>query len=213
MSNYHLRDKDLTNKAKGLLSVMLSLPDDWDFTIEGLSLMSKDGIDGVRVQLKELEKSGYLKRQRVRDEKGRLLNSEYDVYEEPIWENPILEKPILEKPIQENPMQLNTNILNTNITKEKENIKRKSFTPPSLEEVLEYIREKQLNVDGNMFYHYFSEGDWVDSRGNKVKNWKQKLLTWDSHHQSQKKTYTLDEMNVGEADIDKIRSQMFGGKK
>lgn len=63
----------------------------------------------------------------------------------------------------------------------KENIKRKKFTPPTLEEVNLYIKEKQLKVDGQKFFEYFTEGGWKDSKGNQVKNWKQKLLTWNRY--------------------------------
>lgn len=65
--------------------------------------------------------------------------------------------------------------------------KRKTFTPPTLEEIKKYIKEKQLSVDANRFYTYFTEGNWIDSKGNKVKNWKQKLITWSSHSSSEQK--------------------------
>lgn len=66
MSNYHLRDPNLSNKARGLLSTMLSLPDNWDYTTRGLAKICKDGVDGITAQLKELEQYGYLIRNRIR---------------------------------------------------------------------------------------------------------------------------------------------------
>ena len=108
MANYHLRDKRLSFKAKGLMSFMLSLPEEWDYSITGLSMFGTDKIDSVRSALKELEKQGYVRAERVRDNKGMLRGTEYTVMEKPILENPTLEKPILEKPILENPTQLST---------------------------------------------------------------------------------------------------------
>ena len=119
MANFHLRDRNLSLKAKGVMSFMLSLPDTWDFSMEGLAICSKDGVDSVRSALKELEDSGYLVRSRARDEKGKVGKAIYDLYEKPalekpILENPIQEKPILDKPILEKQAQINTNEINTN---------------------------------------------------------------------------------------------------
>ena len=58
MSNYHLRDPNLSNKARGLLSTMLSLPESWDYTTRGLAKICKDGVDGITAQLRELEQCG-----------------------------------------------------------------------------------------------------------------------------------------------------------
>ncbi len=83
MSNHHLRNKNLTLKAKGLLSQMLSLPDDWDFTLAGLSYINREKIDAIREAIRELEKAGYIVRSRERDEKGRLRGADYVIYEQP----------------------------------------------------------------------------------------------------------------------------------
>ena len=109
MGNYHFREKNMSFKAKGILSTMLSLPDDWDYTMEGLATLASDGIDSVRTTLKELERFGYVEIKRTRDDQGRLRGTEYVIHE----------KPILEKPILENPRQLNTN-LNTKEPNTKE---------------------------------------------------------------------------------------------
>ncbi len=118
MSNCHLRDKNLSLKAKGLLSQMLSLPDDWDYTLSGLAYINREKIDCIRQAVKELEAAGYIVRSRKRDEKGRLQGSDYVIYEKPVshsptLENPTLDNPMLESPALENPMQLNTKITNT----------------------------------------------------------------------------------------------------
>jgi len=83
MSNYHLRDRKLTLKAKGLISLMLSLPESWDYSLAGLSLICGDGISSVRSGIAELEKHGYLIRRRIRESNGRLSDIEYTVLEQP----------------------------------------------------------------------------------------------------------------------------------
>ena len=114
MSNHHLKNRALTLKAKGLLSLMLSLPDDWDYTLQGLAHISLEKVDAIRKAITELENEGYITRTRERDEQGRLRGTEYIIREQPISEKPTLEKPTLEKPTLENPTQLNNNKLNKN---------------------------------------------------------------------------------------------------
>jgi len=133
MSNHHLRNKELSLKAKGLLSQMLSLPEDWDYTLAGLSLINREKIDAIREAVRELENAGYIQRSRERDEKGCLRGTTYVIYEQPpkldlptlekpTLDNPTLENPMLEKPTLENPTQLNKELLKTNLpTKEKLN--------------------------------------------------------------------------------------------
>ena len=98
MSNYHLRDPCLSNKARGLLSTMLSLPEKWDYTTRGLAAICKDGVDGITAQLKELEQCGYLVRHRIRDANGRIADMEYIIYEQPHTASPDMEMPYLVKP-------------------------------------------------------------------------------------------------------------------
>ena len=83
MANHHLRNRELSLKAKGLLSLMLSLPEDWDYTTKGLSCICKDGVDSICATIKELEKAGYVKRRRLRDAQGRLSDLEYTILEKP----------------------------------------------------------------------------------------------------------------------------------
>lgn len=90
MSNHHLRDRDLSLKAKGLLSQMLSLPEDWDFTLAGLSRINRESIDAIRSAIRELEEAGYITRSRERDEKGRLRGADYVIYEQPVSAPPKL---------------------------------------------------------------------------------------------------------------------------
>lgn len=126
MANHHLRNRGLSLKAKGLLSLMLSLPDDWDYTTKGLACICKDGVDSICATIKELEKAGYVKRRRLRDAQGRLSDLEYTILEKPEplpsslvspqRDNPVVvnpdvvmpdvDNPELEKPHPENPAQL-----------------------------------------------------------------------------------------------------------
>ena len=137
MSNHHLRNKELTLKAKGLLSQMLSLPEDWDYTLAGLSLINRESIDAIRTAVWELEKAGYITRRQGRDDKGKMTAIEYTIYEQPqppaaaspepknpTLENPTTDKPILEnptpdKPTTENPTQLNKDIQKTDLPKKE----------------------------------------------------------------------------------------------
>lgn len=123
MSNQHLRNAELTLKAKGLLSQMLSLPENWDYTLAGLSHINREQIDAIREAVRELERAGYIVRSRERDEKGRLRSADYIIYEQPqeqrpanaappvlkspTLDNPTQENPALGEPTQENPTQLN----------------------------------------------------------------------------------------------------------
>lgn len=107
MSNHHLRNTNLSLKAKGLMSLMLSLPEDWDYTLKGLSCICKDGIDAISATIKELEKHGYLSRQRLRFPNGRLGDIEYTIHEQP--EFPITEP---DPPKRENPKQVNPKLDN-----------------------------------------------------------------------------------------------------
>ena len=125
MSNHHLKNRTLSLKAKGLLSYMLSLPEDWNYTIGGLTVVCMEGRDAIREAVKELERQGYVVRTRVRDEQGRLRNAEYTIYEvpqsaqdKPASENPEQGKAAQdmseqEDSVQENPRQLNTNQTST----------------------------------------------------------------------------------------------------
>jgi hypothetical protein len=138
MSNHHLKNKELSLKAKGLLSQMLSLPDGWDYTLKGLSIINRESVDAIRTAVWELETAGYIVRQQGRDEKGKMTAIEYTIYEQPQTpptpaqkpelDSPILDSPILEnptpdnptsdnpvagKPMSENPTQLNTKVSKT----------------------------------------------------------------------------------------------------
>ena len=119
MCNHHLKDSNLSLKAKGLLSMMLSLPDEWNYTTRGLAAICKEGVDAIGKTLKELELAGYIIRRQLRGKDGRISDTEYTIFEKPRkpsppdttlpdTENPYLDNPDTEAPDTDNPAQLNT---------------------------------------------------------------------------------------------------------
>ena len=123
MSNHHLRNGNLSLKAKGLLSMMLSLPDDWNYTTRGLAKICKEGVDAIGGALRELEQAGYIVRHQLRDAQGRISDTEYVIYEQPRQktsdtplpdtDSPGTENPYLDKPDTEKPAELNIEGSNT----------------------------------------------------------------------------------------------------
>lgn len=166
MSNYHFKERDMSLKAKGLLSLMLSLPDDWSYNVSGLVKLSKDGKDSVMSALSELEKFGYLKRVRTTDDKGRFSGVEYNIFEEPQQEIPIPEKQNEEKPNSvnsnsANPPLLNTNVnQRTNVIKNTNELRTKGIEEgyyEQFQDILEHIKDIELR---NLYV------DFVESRHN-----------------------------------------------
>ena len=158
MANHHLKNRNLSLKAKGLLSVMLSLPEDWDYTLKGLAHISKEGIDAIREAIRELESAGYILRNRSRNGKGQLGGAEYVIYERPqpmseiptqvrdavpdalqdkplrqhpMWGKPALDFPTQVNPTQENPMLGNPTQLNTKETNTHPEMKHTATIHPS----------------------------------------------------------------------------------
>ena len=103
MSNHHLRDKALSLKSKGLLSMMLSLPEDWNYTTRGLAKICKEGVDAIGGALRELEAAGYIVRHQLRDRQGRISDNEYVIYEQPQPKAPDTPQPDTASPDTENP--------------------------------------------------------------------------------------------------------------
>ena len=107
MSNHHLRDKALSLKSKGLLSMMLSLPEDWNYTTRGLAKICKEGVDAIGGALRELESAGYIVRHQMRDRQGRISDTEYVIYEQPQPKAPDTPQPDTASPDTEKPAELN----------------------------------------------------------------------------------------------------------
>lgn len=191
MSNEHLRNKTLSLKAKGLLSLMLSLPDDWDYSVLGLSKLSKDGKDSVMTTLAELKDSGYIKMSQSKSHDGRFGSWDYDVYESSIFGNPDSEKPYAENPNTENPPQINTNsnnsttnsriINNTPISTTKNNKQNTIInTPQSPQGVCEEVSvEEQMFEEFRRIYKGNKRGCATEFENFKKKHrdWKEVLPT------------------------------------
>ena len=151
--NNIFKDKTISLKAKGLLAFMMSVPPDWDYSLAGLAACNKDGLVSVRSALQELEDNFYVKLTKVRNEKGQIVDMQYDVSDEPVFGNRIEEKPFLEnpkadnpkteKPLSENRTQLNTNTLNTKElnTKVIKDIVQEQEEPIPYAEIITYFNE------------------------------------------------------------------------
>lgn len=157
MSNRHLQDRRLSLKAKGLLSYMLSLPDDWDYSVRGLAVCCKEGADAIRHAIHELEANGYLRRTTDRSS-GKISGQIYDIFEEPIdvekveaseeptLDFPILDFPTLENPTQDFPTQQSTKEQNTNIQNTYQSNARINQSYPSIS--IERVEEKNRDQIG-----------------------------------------------------------------
>ena len=184
MSNTHFKEKQMSFKAKGLLSVMLSLPDNWDYSVAGLETLSRDGKASINKALAELERFGYLKRTQRMDDKGRFDGYDYDIYENPSTEKPFTENPSTEKPSTENPPQLNTNksitdVLNTNVSNtDIQPATEKRFKVPTLDEVKAYCQERKNNIDPERFIDYYTAKGWKIGK-QPMKDWKACVRTWE----------------------------------
>ncbi len=157
MSNYHLKDRSLTYKAKGLLSFMLSLPDDWDYSLKGLCAISKESRDGIRSILKELQEHHYLEIEKTRGDKG-YFEYNYLIYEIPHFINkemikntPDTENPYLDVPDMEIPTQINTK---KQIDKDDKTIS--SFFVPEEHNILtlELIDRGYINEEDIQIFYY-----------------------------------------------------------
>ena len=183
VDNYALRDENLSLKARGLLVTMLSLPDSWQFSENGLcSIFKKDGQSSIRSGLKELEEAGYLVRTRTRDSLGRVSSVDWTIYDYPHVENHNVVKPSLDLQPQLNTNQSKTKESNT------EREKRKRFTPPTVEEVRAYCQERNNGIDPDAFVDYYTARGWKYGQGKPVEDWKAAVRTWERRESKPKKS-------------------------
>lgn len=208
MGNYHLQDKNLSCAALGLLSYMLSLPDDWDYSVQGLCSRRKESSKAIVKILNELKEHGYLEVTKLfpgheRNDTG-VIKYEYVIHEKSILEHKnqisrtpnqdacfqAVENQAVENQAVENGIQLNTNIQSTKEpnTKEqstkvvkKKNTKRKSFVKPTLEEIKDYCVERENQVDVEKFFDYYESNGWMVGR-NHMKDWKAAIRTWERNN-------------------------------
>lgn len=156
MSNYHFKEKKMSLKAKGLLSLMLSLPDDWNYSVSGLVSLSKDGKDSVMSALSELETFGYLTRVRTTDKKGKFSGIEYNIFEQPqldlsIADNPISDNENAEKRNAGKPPLLNTKLTKDLFNKELNELKTKGEDIDIFEDILSSVVNVELR---NLYVDY-----------------------------------------------------------
>ena len=197
IANHMYYNHQLSWKAKGILSNMLSLPEDWDYSMEGLSKLASDGVASTRSALKELEAQGYLVI-KPQKERGKIVDWIYDIYEVPLMvkpeaENPEVEEPEVEIPEMEIPEmeepdvgnqgQLNTNKSSTYPLSKKDKESKPSqdpaFIPPTLAEVRDYCKERGNSIDPQRFIDYYSATDWMIGR-TRMKDWRAKIRTWEN---------------------------------
>lgn len=178
MSNYHLKDANMSFKAKGLLSMMLSLPDDWDYSIKGIISISKENKTSIQSTLKELEENKYLKRTRKQNEKGQF-GYIYDIYEKPWVGKPCIENLVTDNLCTENMPQINTNIQNTknqNTKKLNTNNKREygEFKNVLLTDD-EYKKLEEINALSQIE----NLSRYIASTGKRYKSHYATILNWD----------------------------------
>ena len=197
MSKTHLKEKGMSLKAKGLLSEMLGLPDEWDYSINGLVSINKENESAIKSTLSELKDFGYLKITKLMPNattSGRIEYI-YDIYEKPIQEGkkqevenqPLEIQPLEIQPI-ENPTQLNNKELSNkelNNKQYKENAKRK-FSKPTLEEINQYCLERNNGINAEAFYDFYESKDWYVGK-NKMKDWKACVRTWERRESTKAK--------------------------
>lgn len=213
ISNHHLRDKNLSLKAKGLLSQMLSLPDDWQYSVEFLVSMNREEKTAITTALKELKKAGYITVNQKRNRENGQIAYEYNVYEIPnspyigfpSTENPLTENPYTENPLTENPPLLNTNILNTN--KPNTNIlNTNKFIIPTVDEVRTYCQERNNNIDPEAFIDHYNSNGWKVGK-NAMKDWKAAVRQWERSDYStgrKSKSEPMENKSYDMADIDAL---------
>lgn len=152
MSNYHLRDKNLSYKAKGLLSFMLSLPTDWDYSLRGLEAISKESIKAIRNILQELENNKYLIRTRMQDENGRFYY-DYSIYEVPYTLHPNYQKGYADEGHTQSGLQINTNI--QNIEEQNDKVDKTTFEDYKHNYLTnELIRSRYITCDDSQVFYY-----------------------------------------------------------
>lgn len=182
LDNDIFKNRDLSMKAKGLLCTLLSLPDDWEYSISGLASLSKDGKSSIRSTLNELEEMGYFTREERRVN-GQFKGYDYIIYEEPVSPDTMSSEPTSKKATsvectQLNTNQLNTKELNTNSIKPPVSPKGGKKMPPTIEEVREYAQSRGNIVDPDYFFDYYEGLNWMRGK-TKVKDWQATYRTWE----------------------------------
>lgn len=208
IANEFLKDKDLSNKAKGVLAMILALPDNWDFSIKGMVSIIKDGEASLRSAINEMKDKRYCVVKPVRIN-GKIARWKYyfsgEIITDAMEESLLCDFQHVENQQVENQAQYN-NINNDNnkeIEKEDNNkslsSKKKRFVKPTIEEIQAYINEKKYHFSAEAFYHHYESIDWKVGK-NKMTKWKSACATWELMRKSNKeenKEETAEELPEG----------------
>ena len=191
MSNFHLRDSRMSLKAKGLLSLILSLPDDWNYTIGGLVAICTEKEIAVKTALNELKKCGYLRVDKIKPtkENGGKFDYIYHIFENPIENLPLENQGVENLPLYKDTNLLNTDISNTDISSNdysSDKPTRKKFIPPTIEEVKAYCKERKNDVDAEKFIAHYKSNGWYVGKV-KMRDWKSAVITWEKNSYDKKK--------------------------
>ena len=198
MSNYHLKDNSISLKAKGLLSQMLSLPEEWDYTVEGLCSINKENRTAIESALDELKKVGYLVVTKLlpNQTKSGRIEYQYDIYETP--EQGVEKQGVENLGVEflgvENHQQLNTNKSSTKDKVLKDNIlSPKRFVKPTVQDIKAYCIERGNSIDAETFYDYYESVGWKVGK-KPMKDWKATVRYWETRNKKQSKQIDFDEM-------------------
>ena len=165
MSNYHFEERQMTLKAKGLLSLMLSLPDDWNYSVSGLVALSKDGKDSVITALAELQKFGYLVRKQLYDAKGQFNGVEYHIYEQPqqaiVNKNGGEDTRPLEKPYTKIQELFNSICISLPSVNNLSDSRKEEITARLKKYSLEQFEELFINAENSEFLKGANNRKWV----------------------------------------------------
>lgn len=216
IDNAVLLNVNLSWEARGFFAYLLSLPDDWNFNVKGLAKQTGATEHTIKRLLRELQAEGYIKLTRHTDARGKVTRWSWDIYEAGKTPQTVqmLKSPQVETATSGENHKVgepdgglttcgksdyiqstnNNKVLieqSTKSVKEKIEKREKRFVPPTLEDIRAYCQERNSSVDPVQFYEYFTVGNWKDSKGNPVKNWKQKLITWEKMNPPAHKAQTF----------------------
>ena len=195
IANSFLKDKNLSNKAKGVLAMILALPDNWDFCIKGMVSITKDGEASLRSAINEMKENGYCAMKPVRIN-NKIARWKYLFSGEKLTEKLLCDFLHVENLHVENQAQYN-NIINEEKVKNKKSIsndipkkeqRHKNFVKPTIEEIEAYIKSQGYKSSAEEFFNYHEAGGWVIGRNKPMRDWRAAVRTWESKERKKRPT-------------------------
>lgn len=195
IANSFLKDKNLSNKAKGVLAMILALPDNWDFCIKGMVSITKDGEASLRSAINEMKENGYCAMKPVRIN-NKIARWKYLFSGEKLTEKLLCDFLQVENLNVENQAQYN-NIINEEKVKNKKSIsndipkkeqRHKNFVKPTIEEIEAYIKSQGYKSSAEEFFNYHEAGGWVIGRNKPMRDWRAAVRTWESKERKKRPT-------------------------